>query len=352
MLCKHCGKEVQPLSKIGLCAICDYKLRANLNILGKSIDFINEAKKVKVLILSENFDRNRNSKEINKFNKICEVALEVLEGLKEFEHLNFIEPSPSQLITDVLEKRSLYIYEYWENYCGLSLSPKLDSYTSIDKVINKVEEIKKKFIEYEKFIQEPGMVEEIKLRIQSLISDYITNKYNKLVWEAKESNKELAIKKLNEALIIFENYKYYFGDGNRSIDVELKEWIEIRKNSKAEYEIENHKDWGKEYYLNGNIKAEWENQNYLKVGKYISYYRSGKIDTTSTYFDGVNRDGFVNKYFESGGLKELWSYEKGKRIFVKKYFESGELKTEWLYDKDGNEISKKYYNKQGNLIRK
>ena len=56
--------------------------------------------------------------------------------------------------------------------------------------------------------------------------------------------------------------------------------------------------------------------------------------------------------YKNGTIKELWSYDKGKRIFVKKYFKNGNLKTEWLYDKNGNEISKKYYDKSGRLINK
>ena len=116
--------------------------------------------------------------------------------------------------------------------------------------------------------------------------------------------------------------------------------------------LENNKDWGKEYYEDGSVKAEWSNKDYMKCGDYIMYYRDGNIQMRCKYLDEINRDGLMHKYFEDGTIKELWSYDKGKRIFVKKYFKNGNLKTEWLYDKNGNEISKKYYDKSGRLINK
>jgi antitoxin component YwqK of YwqJK toxin-antitoxin module len=178
----------------------------------------------------------------------------------------------------------------------------------------------------------------------------VVDRYNQLVYEAQGSKKELAIEKLNEALKIFNKYKKYFGEGNQNLGMELKELMAEWEKGKSW--IENTKDWGKEYYEDGSLKAEWVNKDYLKCGDYIEYHRNGKIELKCKYLDGVNRDGLMHKYFEDGTLKELWSYDKGKRIFVKKYFNSGQLKTEWLYDKKGNEISKKYYDKEGHLIKK
>lgn len=110
--------------------------------------------------------------------------------------------------------------------------------------------------------------------------------------------------------------------------------------------LEEHKDWGKEYYLNHSIKAEWKNKDYER-GDYIEYHENGKVKMRCNYLDGINRDGLMYKYFDDGKIKELWSYNKGKRIFVKKYFPSGVLKTEWLYDVKGKEISKIYYTESG-----
>jgi len=59
------------------------------------------------------------------------------------------------------------------------------------------------------------------------------------------------------------------------------------------------------------------------------------------------RDGLMYKYFDDCKVAELWSYNKGKRIFVKKYFYSGAMKTEWLYYSKDNEVSKTYFNVDG-----
>jgi len=116
--------------------------------------------------------------------------------------------------------------------------------------------------------------------------------------------------------------------------------------------LEEHKDWGKEYYENGDLKAEWSNDNFLKKGRYTSYYENGQIEMTVNYNDEANRDGMMQKYFCNGEVKELWSYKNGKRQYVKKFYESGGIKTEWLYDENGNEISKKYYDTNGRLLKK
>lgn len=110
-------------------------------------------------------------------------------------------------------------------------------------------------------------------------------------------------------------------------------------------------DWGKKYYENGKLLAEWKSNDYSINGEYVEVYSEGSIKMKVNYIDG-NRDGLMHKYYPNGKIMELWSYDKGKRKFVKKYFESGMLKTEFLYDNDGNEITKKYYDFNGNLKKK
>ncbi len=110
-------------------------------------------------------------------------------------------------------------------------------------------------------------------------------------------------------------------------------------------------DWGKKYYEDGKLLAEWKSNDYSIIGEYVEVYPAGSIKMKVNYIDG-NRDGLMHKYFEDGIIKELWSYVKGKRKFVKKYFENGMLKTEWLYDNTGKVISKHYYDKSGNLKKK
>lgn len=171
--------------------------------------------------------------------------------------------------------------------------------------------------------------------------EQIINRYNTLVEEAKKCKKELALSKLNEALKIFEEYKKYFGVGNQNLDLELRQLMELWKNGKTW--IENNKDWGKEYFEDASIKAEWTNIDFVKCGKYTSYFRNGIIDMTVNYNDNFNRDGLMHKYYENGNIKELWNYNNGLRIFVKKYFQSGNIKSELLYDSKGKEVSKRTY---------
>ena len=175
--------------------------------------------------------------------------------------------------------------------------------------------------------------------------DQIIGRYNRLVDEAKDSKKELAISKLNEALKIFERYKNFFGEGNQNLDMELKEIMEGWKQGKTW--IENNKVWGKEYYEDGSLKAEWCNKDYMKCGDYIKYYRNGNIEMKCKYLDEVNRDGLMYKYFDDGKPKELWSYNKGLRIFIKKYYSNGKIKKEWIYE-NGKEKEIIEYDKNGN----
>jgi len=215
MRCKQCGKKELSLSDLGLCDICDKSFNRYIQILEEATNILNE------------------TKNITTFTNRCNIALGVLEKLKKFDHLNYIDPSASQLIDDILEKRSSTIFEYWDEHC-MELSQKLESYKSIDKIIDTIEKAKEEFLKYEEYIQESNKINEIKLSIQSLYDDHIIGGYNELVTSAKSyekrSNNKIAIKKLKDALNIFEKYKNYFGEGNQSLGIELKEWIERLEN--------------------------------------------------------------------------------------------------------------------------
>ena len=156
-----------------------------------------------------------------------------MERLKKYDHLNYIDPPASQLIIDVLEKRSATIFNYWEKHCN-ELSQKLESYKSIYKIVDTIEKTKEEFSKFEEYIQNQEWIESIKDLIKTLIDEHIIGWYNDLVIEAKEfeknSNKKLAIKKLKEALKIFEKIENYFDEGNKRLGLELKEWIEGLEN--------------------------------------------------------------------------------------------------------------------------
>ena len=128
-----------------------------------------------------------------------------------------------------------------------------------------------------------------------------------------------------------------------------KYYKEYSLNGRLSEEVYPH--WGKKYYETGELLASWGSRNYIIIGEYKELYSNGSIKMKVNYIDG-DRDGLMYKYFEDGLLKELWSYNKGKRIFVRKFYKCGNLKTEWLYDNDGTELSKIYYDKKGNLMTK
>ncbi len=211
-ICKHCNKIVplDSLSKFGMCNSCEDKFQRMISILTQSTNIINNTKNITTLI-------NR-----------CHIVIDILDELKEFEHLDIIHPPPHQLINDVIEKRSGTIIEYWEDYCG-KMSQKLTKYNSIDLVIKIIEDLKKLFNEYQVYIANKEKLKDAKFWIEHLIDIHITGKYNPLIDEAKEfeKNKEYgsAIVKLNEALNYFEKIKNYFEEQNQDLDIELKEWI-------------------------------------------------------------------------------------------------------------------------------
>lgn len=211
MQCKHCGNYGSSLSDIGLCNNCDYIFRRNVKILTESADILNEVKNITTFI-------NR-----------CNVSLGVLETLKKFQHLNYIDPSPSQLVAEIIEKRSATIFNHWESHF-IELSQKLESYSSTDKIIKTIEKSKNDFIKYEKLIQHQRRIADIKSLIKSLVDNHVVGRYNDLVHKAREyekaSNKKLCTKTLKKAIMIFEKNKNYFGEGNQSLGTELKEWIE------------------------------------------------------------------------------------------------------------------------------
>jgi antitoxin component YwqK of YwqJK toxin-antitoxin module len=109
----------------------------------------------------------------------------------------------------------------------------------------------------------------------------------------------------------------------------------------------NDKDFGKSFYENGSLKAEWKNKNYFKDGDYIEYHENGKLKMKVAYVDG-ERDGLMPKYYEDGSLKEEWKYSNGVRIYVKKFYPNGILKSEWLYN-NGELTHKNEFAKNGNL---
>lgn len=120
-------------------------------------------------------------------------------------------------------------------------------------------------------------------------------------------------------------------------------WKEYH-NSNGQLALTNERDFGKSYYDNGNLKAEWTNNDFKYHGEYREYYEDGVIKITVNYIDG-SRDGIMYKYFQNQKLKEQWEYSLGVRNYIKKFYSDGSLKTEIKY-KNGIEISKIEFSKK------
>ena len=117
-------------------------------------------------------------------------------------------------------------------------------------------------------------------------------------------------------------------------------------NSNGALALINEKTWGKSYYENGNLKADWENKDYRNDGGYKEYHENGLLKMEVHYKNGT-RYGIMNKYFPDGNQKEIWTYnEKGERISIKKYYNNGILKSDWIYG-NGELIKKIEYDKNG-----
>src|SRR5690606_8675431 len=102
----------------------------------------------------------------------------------------------------------------------------LEKTNSIEKIIEQIEEAKKKFSVYKKHFINEEQYFEAEFWIEFLISQHITGKYNLIVNEAnlyeKKGKKDLALIKLKEALGYFERTKIYFEEQNQNLDIELK----------------------------------------------------------------------------------------------------------------------------------
>jgi hypothetical protein len=130
--------------------------------------------------------------------------------------------------------KSNEVFEGWSEYC-VNLFQELEITKSVEKIIEQIEEAKKKFSVYkEYFINEEQFIE-AEFWIEFLMSQHITGRYNLIVYEAKEyekkGKKDLTIIKLKEALEYFERTKIYFEEQNQNLDIELKDWIERLKHS-------------------------------------------------------------------------------------------------------------------------
>lgn len=106
------------------------------------------------------------------------------------------------------------------------------------------------------------------------------------------------------------------------------------------------------YYVVGNELTKWEEfevNNGLLQGDYITFHPNGNVYTHSIYENG-KLHGENKVYFTSGKIKKLNFYNKNE-LFDKEmtYFESGQIKSESKV-KNGEIIESVYYDLLGNIV--
>lgn len=101
-----------------------------------------------------------------------------------------------------------------------------------------------------------------------------------------------------------------------------------------------HPEFGKKYYPDGKLKAEWKSIEFQIIGQYTEYHPNGNIKMVVNYNDAGNRDGEMKKYFLNNSIKEKWVYSDGTRRYIEKYNQDGSIKSKWYYDENGKEANK------------
>jgi antitoxin component YwqK of YwqJK toxin-antitoxin module len=105
----------------------------------------------------------------------------------------------------------------------------------------------------------------------------------------------------------------------------------------------------KEYYPNGKLKAEWNEEKGKREGIEKDYYENGKLRGECNFLNG-KPEGIGKEYYESGKLKNEWNFENGKREGIQKlYYESGSLEWEKNFKEDKKEGLSKIYYESGKL---
>ena len=101
----------------------------------------------------------------------------------------------------------------------------------------------------------------------------------------------------------------------------------------------------REYYTNGNLKAEYErNERGEKEGYELLYYESGVLKA-EYHYKADKLHGVTKEYYENGNLVAEGNYRNGMLEGLSRiYYESGKLKAESSYKNDALDgLCKMYY---------
>ncbi len=380
--CKQCGKSgfMLSLSKGGLCNECSFTFGQLTNLLNECTAILSTTNNIETIY----------SRSV--------LAVQVLEKLKTYDHLNFINPLPDKIIEQIHigfqdlfiskkikdnDKLNLDVTIYGNGYrCLIQLKGAFYYDSELNAFYQKVKEqsislwerfnkISVSFTDsfkqgyYNEYYKSGKLLRELPF-ILTGENSYEVNGIEKTYYEGENDEGK-------SVYVLLEENKYKNGErigiskrygtngkitsesnndnlsdvfSNGVFGMEYKDYYP----NNGKLKLDNQKDFGKEYYESGKLKADWTNENYMKKGIHTEYYESGQVKMKVLHIDSVNRDGLMQKYFEDGTLKELWSYDKGIRLFIKKYYPSGQIKSEWLYN-NGELTKKTEYNVKGEITK-
>lgn len=102
-----------------------------------------------------------------------------------------------------------------------------------------------------------------------------------------------------------------------------------------------------ESYDSGKIRNIFTYKNGKRNGIAFGFYESGKLKKEGSYLDD-NPVGITKMYYENGNLMVESKIVDGKNIYYKDYYENGQLKQEVYYK--GDEIIRRTYDIHGEII--
>jgi antitoxin component YwqK of YwqJK toxin-antitoxin module len=103
-----------------------------------------------------------------------------------------------------------------------------------------------------------------------------------------------------------------------------------------------------EKYDSGNIRNIFSYKKGKRNGKAFSFYENGRLKKEGIYLED-NPIGITKMYYENGNLKVESKIKDGKNLYYKEYYENGQMKQEVYYK--GDEIKRKMYDINGQILK-
>ena len=134
----------------------------------------------------------------------------------------------------------------------------------------------------------------------------------------------------------------YMSDGSHTIKKENRKYIVNLLNGKRHGSFI-------EYFINGQIKLDYNYKNGEIGGVYKSYYENGQIEKNCNYING-KFDGLYKSYYEKGNLKYKTKYKEGIQYGeTKSFYNNGNIFREFNLINSEYDGEIKEYFKNGNL---